>query len=203
MRELVYGARIGSSEVLGPGKRAILWVYGCPRQCPGCIAESFRKGKPRTASTEEMAEWYLAQNADGLTVSGGEPMQQAAALAEMIGSIRRRRDTGVIVYTGYLYEELLRLAERDAAIRDFLAVIDLLIDGPYIEELDRNQPYIGSSNQRLIPLTERYAGEMGYYSAAEGRRVEIHVSEKQTLLVGVPGQDQKRIWERIKNYHET
>lgn len=200
---LLYGARIAGCKVLGPGNRAVLWVFGCPRDCPGCIAKSFREGTPRETTVQEMAEWYLAQDAEGITISGGEPFEQAEALAELTEIIRREKDAGVIVYTGYLYEELLDRAKQESAVRRFLNNIDLLIDGPYLQERDHNQPYVGSDNQRLLPLTNRYAGQMSYYTEAVGRKVEIRLSEKTTLLVGVPGQDQREIWRRVKKLNDT
>jgi len=197
MSVIVYAERIGSCRVLGPGNRAVIWVHGCPRNCPGCIAESFRKGEGRECSPEEMAEWILSQNAEGLTLSGGEPFLQAGPLAETLRLVREKRDLGVIVYTGYTLEELQAASEEDPGVRDLLGFTDLLIDGPYVREKDVNQPYVGSSNQRLLLLTGRYAGEMDYYTSAEGRKVEIRLSEERTLLVGVPGREQREIWGRI------
>ena len=197
MSVIVYAERIGSCRVLGPGNRAVIWVHGCPRNCPGCIAESFRKGEGRECSPEEMAEWILSQNAEGLTLSGGEPFLQAGPLAETLRLVRKKRDLGVIVYTGYTLEELQAASEEDPGVRDLLGFTDLLIDGPYVREKDVNQPYVGSSNQRLLLLTGRYAGEMDYYTSAEGRKVEIRLSEERTLLVGVPGREQREIWGRI------
>ena len=195
-------ARIGSTKVLGPGNRASVWVHGCCRNCPGCISEAFRNGPFLSFTADELAEWVLAQDVEGLTISGGEPMLQAEALAEMLGIIRERRDLSVIVYTGYLYEELIDLSMQDSGIRSFLEQIDLLIDGPYIKNRDRNQPYIGSDNQRLLLLTDRLKDSMEYYYSAEGRKIELHLSEAQTLMVGVPGEEQRKIWERIKRIHE-
>lgn len=197
MSVIVYAERIGSCRVLGPGNRAVIWVHGCPRNCPGCIAESFRKGEGRECSPEEMAEWILSQNAEGLTLSGGEPFLQAGPLAETLRLVREKRDLGVIVYTGYTLEELQAASEEDPGVKDLLGFTDLLIDGPYVREKDVNQPYVGSSNQRLLLLTGRYAGEMDYYTSAEGRKVEIRLSEERTLLVGVPGKEQREIWGRI------
>ena len=197
MSVIVYAERIGSCRVLGPGNRAVIWVHGCPRNCPGCIAESFRKGEGRECSPEEMAEWILSQNAEGLTLSGGEPFLQAGPLAETLRLVRKKRDLGVIVYTGYTLEELQAASEEDPGVRDLLGFTDLLIDGPYVREKDVNQPYVGSSNQRLLLLTGRYAGKMDYYTSAEGRKVEIRLSEERTLLVGVPGREQREIWGRI------
>ena len=124
-------------------------------------------------------------------------MLQADALSETVRLIREKRNCGVIVYTGFVYEELLK--QDSLSVRDFLSKIDLLIDGPYIRELDNNQPYRGSENQRLIPLTERYRRELEtYYAAARSRRIEIRVEEERTLMAGVPGREQALIWRNIK-----
>lgn len=203
MSVLRYSARAARCAVLGPGRRCVLWVYGCCFSCEGCIAEGFKTGSFHETTAEEAAEWYLLQQADGLTISGGEPMLQAEPLAEMVSHIRAVRDCGVIVYTGFTHEALLKKAEADPGVRRFLGQIDLLIDGPYIRELDRNQPYRGSENQRLIPLTPRYRGEIDtYYRSACARRTEIRVSEEQTLMIGVPGREQAEIWARIKKLGE-
>lgn len=199
MSTLRYSARVSQCGVLGPGTRCVLWVYGCCFSCEGCIGEGYKNGGFQETTAEEAARWYLGWQADGLTISGGEPMLQAAALAEMVSRIRAVRDCGVIVYTGFTYEALLKKAVDDPGIHRFLGQIDLLIDGPYIRDLDWNQPYRGSENQRLLPLTPRYRAEINtYYRSADARRTEIRLSEEWTLLVGVPGREQARIWAKIK-----
>ena len=194
MSALRYAARLGDCRVLGPGRRAVVWVHGCCFDCPGCIAQSFRAGPALEAQPQEMAAWFLRQGAEGLTVSGGEPMLQAEALGETIAAIRARRDCGVIVYTGFVYEDLLARRAADPALDRFLGQIDLLIDGPYRRELDRNQPYRGSENQRLLPLTGRYQRDLEGYYAAAGRQIELHLSERGTLMAGVPSGEQAAMW---------
>lgn len=199
MSTLRYSARISRCGVLGPGMRSVLWVYGCCFSCEGCIGEGYKNGGFQEATAEEAAWWYLEQQADGLTISGGEPMLQAYALAEMVSRIRAVRDCGVIVYTGFTYEDLLERAKDDPGVRCLLGQIDLLIDGPYIQEQDWNQPYRGSENQRLLLLTPRYREELDtYYRSASARRTEIRLSEERTLLIGVPGREQTRAWAKIK-----
>lgn len=194
-----YGARAGDCTVLGPGSRAVLWVFGCCFDCPGCIGRSFKEGEWFESSPEEMADWYVGLGADGLTISGGEPMLQAAALAKTISLVRERMDCGVIVYTGFTYEALLERSKGDADIRAFLDAIDLLIDGPYVAERDNGRPYVGSSNQRLIALTERYENDIeSYYERATAREVEIRLSETGTIMIGVPSSEQREIWRQIK-----
>ena len=203
MKTLRYSARTGSCSVLGPGNRAVLWVHGCCFSCEGCIGEKYKNGPWTETSPQEAASWYLEQNADGLTVSGGEPMLQADALSEMIDRVRAERDCGLIVYTGFVYENLLARVDKEPGAGHFLSQIDLLIDGPYIRDLDYNQPYRGSENQRFLLLTERYREELAsYYQAAESRRVEIRLSERGTLLAGVPGKEQAAIWRQIRKLGE-
>lgn len=174
---------------LGPGTRFALWVQGCHRRCPGCTApESWDMRSGERIDVRALA-WEIAlSGADGLTISGGEPFLQPQALAEMIDLIRRKRDMGVIVYTGFTYEELL--TRPDAAA--LLERTDLLIDGPYIRGLDDGKSLRGSSNQRVLPLTGRYLGDLALYGA-EGRPTEhfhhgIHIHEVGVADLRTPEQ---------------
>lgn len=194
-----YSEKIDSTELLGPGERAVLWVHGCCFDCPGCIARNFRYGAYREETVERLAEWILSISAAGITISGGEPMLQAAELARLLKVVREKREIGVIVYTGFVYETLLEKAEEEEGIRDFLSQIDLLIDGPYLEEQNNNEPFRGSSNQRILPLTERYKDQIeGYYYQPKGRQIEVRLQGDKTLMVGIPSRDQAAIWQRIK-----
>jgi len=192
--------RAENTGVLGPGRRAVIWVHGCCFHCDGCLAERYKTGPYQTCSPEELAQWYLTlPGISGLTISGGEPMLQAELLARTISRIREVRDTGVIVYTGFLYENLLEMAEKDLGIRDFMDSIDLLIDGLYVRELDDGRPYRGSSNQRMIPLTDRYRPHLQtYYAADVGRQIELNIASGQAQLIGVPNRKQLAIWKQIK-----
>ena len=194
-----YSEKIDSTELLGPGERAVLWVHGCCFDCPGCIARSFRYGAYREATVEQLAEWILSISAPGITISGGEPLLQAAELARLLKMVREKREIGVIVYTGFVYESLLDRAAEEEGIRDFLSQIDLLIDGPYLEEQNNNDPFRGSSNQRILPLTERYKDQIeSYYQQQRGRQIEVRLQGDKTLMVGIPSRDQAAIWQRIK-----
>lgn len=194
-----YSEKIESTNLLGPGKRAVLWVFGCCFDCPGCIAYNFKHGTYIEDTAENLAQWFLETKNDDITISGGEPMLQAVALSEMIEIIRKNRNVGVIVYSGFTYEELKRKADGDSGVKKFLSQIDILIDGPYRKELNFNEPYRGSSNQRILPLTGRYAGTMDeYYRKSGGRDVEILIRGDKTLMIGVPSKDQASIWQKIK-----
>lgn len=197
--QIQYSERIEETELLGPGRRAVLWVYGCCFHCPGCLAQNYKYGSYAQASPKELAGWYLGTRAEGLTISGGEPMLQAGALSELIEIIRIKRDVGVIVYTGYTYAQLLKKAQQDDGIRRFMALADIIIDGPYKQEEDNNEPYRGSANQNIIQLTGRYSQQVdSYYYKQKGRKVEVIINSGKTLLVGVPSKDQAGIWLKMK-----
>ena len=155
------GLRIHRREapvrVLGPGRRAVIWLQGCPRRCSGCITPHAWDASGGTAThVEELARWILAfDGIEGVTFSGGEPMIQAEGLTVLVERLREERDLGVVCYTGYTIEHL-RTGGTPAQKR-LLSHIDLLIDGPYQEPLHADLLWRASSNQRLLPLTSRYA----------------------------------------------
>ena len=173
-------------HVLGPGERFAIWVQGCEQHCPGCLApESRSLTGGRIMAVESLARTILsAPGLEGPTVSGGEPFLQAAPLARLIRAVRAERDLGVIVYTGYLLEDLRAGCVPHAD--ELLAVTDLLIDGPYVEALNDGASLRGSSNQRVIPLTERYREALSMYGEPGKRPTEVLVTVSGFFLAGVP-----------------
>jgi anaerobic ribonucleoside-triphosphate reductase activating protein len=81
-------------------------------------------------------------------------MEQAQALIQLIDSVRTSSDLGVVCYTGYSWEYIRDRGTDEQ--KDFLTRIDLLIDGPYVQSLHAPLLWRGSSNQRLLPLSNRY-----------------------------------------------
>lgn len=195
-----YSERVDDTELLGPGTRAVLWVYGCCFDCPGCVAQNYRKGAYKTADVDELVKWYAHTGAEGLTISGGEPMLQAEGLAQMIKGIREIKDCGVIIYSGFHYEQLLEMSKENSGIRDLLEETDILIDGPYLKKEDHNEPYRGSANQRILRLSQRYEEELinSYYYETKGRKIDIRLSNQKTVMIGVPSKEQVEIWGKIK-----
>ncbi|MCW3095661.1 MAG: hypothetical protein JWL77_1279 [Chthonomonadaceae bacterium] len=144
--------------VLGPGRRAVIWVQGCPFACRNCIVpESWDADGGEEVAVAELVDWALAQpDIEGLTLSGGEPMVQATALTHLIRQVTAQRDLSVVCYTGHTYEHLREHGTSDQ--QQFLQQIDLLIDGVYLEQRHADLLWRGSANQRLICLSERYRG---------------------------------------------
>lgn len=149
------------SIVDGPGYRLAVFVQGCPHGCPGC----------HNPGTHDPAGGYLSDTAEiigklgkdplvrGVTLTGGEPMMQPAALCE-IAEAAHKKGLNVWCYTGYTLEALIR--ENDPERMRLLAQVDVLVDGPYIaRERSLDLLYCGSKNQRLIDMNRtRGAGKV-------------------------------------------
>ena len=167
---------------LGPGSRFGLWVQGCHKNCEGCVAKaSHDSDSGRTVDVGALSWEIINSDVEGVTVSGGEPFLQAEALTELIKKVKKLKDIGVIIYTGYLLEEL----EMIPGAKELLKLTDLLVDGPYIKELDDGKSLRGSSNQRVIPLSERYKDSLELYGA-DGRETEVFEHSDKINIVGIP-----------------
>ena len=169
-------------HVLGPGCRYVLWVQGCNQRCPGCVAENAQNMEKGTLiGIDALAIEIALSKAEGITISGGEPFLQAKELAQMLDIIKKKKDMGVIVYTGYRYEDLV----EDTDSKLLLSKIDLLIDGPYVKELDDGKSLRGSSNQRVIALTDRYRDYLPEYGTGQ-RKKELFFHGIQVHDIGIP-----------------
>jgi anaerobic ribonucleoside-triphosphate reductase activating protein len=176
------------TKALGPGLRSVVWVQGCLLHCRECIAPDWiPRRQARLIGPAELAAELLSDSAvTGLTLSGGEPMLQAQALAEMVREARSQRDVNVICFSGYQLEEL---RERPPApgTADLLGQLDVLIDGAYEAAANDDRGLRGSSNQVVHHLTDRLAAA-GDDLARGPRTAEIRVRDRSLLLVGVPPQ---------------
>lgn len=155
------------TQGLGPGKRLILWVRGCPLACPGCMTPEFWDNGAPHAHREvgELAATLapLLRDLDGLTISGGEPTLQSAALTALIETLRGcagLEALEVLSYSGFTLEELQGRGDEVAA---YLAQLDILIDGRFEQNAGNTKQWRGSDNQRvhlLSPRAARYASEI-------------------------------------------
>ncbi|MEB3123909.1 MAG: 4Fe-4S cluster-binding domain-containing protein [Snowella sp.] len=178
-------------QVLGPHKRAVIWLQGCDWGCRGCIVpESWSKTAGELVSLEDLQAWILAQSEiEGITFSGGEPMLQADALTELVDRVRQERDLGVVCYTGYARQRLE--SQGTVAQQAFLSRIDLLIDGLYSENQHDNLLWRGSSNQGLHLLTGRYRtvlAEILQKGDVSAGLEFVSSTERELYFTGVPEQ---------------
>ncbi len=169
---------------LGPEKRAAVWVQGCPFRCPGCIAPNWVDIKPaRLVRPEALVQEIMVEpGLQGLTFSGGEPMLQAAGLARLARLAREQRDLDIICFTGFSLPALLQ-SPPGPGVLELLDLVDVLIDGPYIERLNNNLGLRGSSNQGIHHITDRLRG---YDFLTSPRKAEIRLTHDEMMLVGVP-----------------
>jgi anaerobic ribonucleoside-triphosphate reductase activating protein len=174
------------TRALGPGLRAAVWVQGCPLRCPGCVSPDWIEQRTeRLVDPAELAVELLADpRVDGLTLSGGEPMSQAAGLAAMVRTARATRPVTVVCFTGFTLDALRRHPPAPG-VGELLAQVDVLIDGPYLARRDDGRGLRGSNNQRVHHLTDRLRGS-GYDFAGRARTAEIRLRDRTAMLVGVP-----------------
>ena len=148
----------------GEGVRVTLFVSGCTNRCKGCFQPrtwDFGYGQPFTAETEAEVLALLAPDyINGLTLLGGEPFEpeNQRALLPFLRRVREQFPRKTIwAFTGFLYETLLTDGShpRCEATDELLSLLDVLVDGPFVEKLhDISLRFRGSSNQRLIDLNE-------------------------------------------------
>lgn len=141
---------IDGTIVDGPGLRTSFYLAGCRHACPGCHnPQSWDFNAGRDMSIEEIVQ-HVRYNDFNVTFSGGDPMYQAPQLIEACRAIRALGKT-VWVYTGFTLEEI----QASEEMRPVLDVIDVLVDGPFIQsQRDTTLRFRGSSNQRIIYLKE-------------------------------------------------
>lgn len=178
--------RVACSEAEGPHRRFALWVQGCTLACPGCCnPELFpAAGGQRVAVAalvDELAAARREYGVEGLTVLGGEPLEQLEGVTALCVAARGL-GLGVLVFTGHTLEEL----EARPGGAALLASVDTLVDGRFeAGRRDTERRFIGSRNQRLLHRSARYAAP-GLWRGAGG--VELQWGADGRLSVhGEPG----------------
>jgi len=162
------------------------------------LAKEMNAGQYKEMTAEELRDVFLkVSDTEGITISGGEPFLQAEELATMIDGIKAKRDYGVIIYTGFLKNELEKKNEN--GVQRLLLHADILIDGHYIKELDDGKPYRGSLNQNIYLMTDRYKSVFNeYYNGTTKRNIEIDVKKDNVYMVGVPSKNGIEVWKQFK-----
>lgn len=142
------------SLVDGPGLRTVVWTQGCPHGCPGCHNEHTQdvSGGDLVKLDTVFRQIDHSLLAQGITLSGGEPFLQPEACRE-IAQYARNKGLNVWCYTGYTMEQLLNMAETKPEIGELLQALDVLVDGPFLQEKKSLElVFRGSSNQRILDV---------------------------------------------------
>jgi anaerobic ribonucleoside-triphosphate reductase activating protein len=183
------------TEAEGPGRRFAVWFQGCPLRCPGCCNPeflSFKGGTPTRLSAvlDELDRAKRDQAVEGVTLLGGEPFahaEGAAALAEAAAE----RGLTTMIFSGHLLEELR--SRPDPAVQRLLARTDILVDGPYDrEQPDTRRRWIGSTNQRIHFLSDRYRADDPCWRTPN--TLEIRVDKTGVTVNGFPAANAVGLW---------
>ena len=154
---------VTDSIVDGPGIRTCVFCQGCPHHCPGCHNPETWDFGCGTPMDEEAILAIVRSNplCRGVTFSGGEPFAQAEGFARL-AKLLKEKGYEVASYSGYTFEQLLNGTPAQKAL---LQTIDVLIDGPFLqEERSLQLSFRGSRNQRILDVPK---------SLASGTAVEI------------------------------
>ncbi|HMX17539.1 MAG TPA: 4Fe-4S cluster-binding domain-containing protein, partial [Rhodocyclaceae bacterium] len=179
--------------VLGPGRRIGLWLQGCSIRCKGCVSRDTWEPDPAKAMTvASLLAWCRRTTGgvlDGVTISGGEPFDQPAALAALLDGLQRwRRELArpfdLLCYSGHP----LKTLRRDHA--DILARLDALIPEPYSDGRPLGGLWRGSDNQPLVPLSPlgeaRYREAIDAPAASQDKRMQVAVEAGRLWFIGIP-----------------
>ena len=143
------------SRANGPGVRFVVWFQGCTLGCPGCFNPETHATTPRLRLDEEVLAQRLAAERgalEGLTLSGGEPLQQPEGLLRLLRLVRESTDLSVILFSGYSIAEI----ERQALGPAIVALADVVIAGRYVASRRVARGVRGSANKQVRFVTSRY-----------------------------------------------
>src|SRR5690625_3241882 len=181
----------------GPGKRACVWVQGCPIHCKGCgVPWTWNPKMGKATTVDELREKILDRqekyDIEGITFLGGEPFEQAEALGEL--AVRAQSiGLSVMTFSGYYWRELEEM--NKPGWKRLLDHADIFLDGPFeIDKPDHERPWIGSTNQGIHFLTDRYK-HLDDNLSGYPDRLEIHLKEDGTIEAN--GMVPNEVWKRL------
>lgn len=172
------GARVPVTRAEGPGARYALWLQGCGIRCAGCCnPHLFEPARGALVDPAVLLAEMAAVRGEieGVTLLGGEPMDQAGALVPLLQGAREL-GLSVMLFSGFTLEELRERA--DAAAGRALALVDVLVDGRYdASRPEAERRWAGSANQRFHYFTTRYSPAIERPAPGEAlRTVEVRLA---------------------------
>ncbi len=175
------------SEVNGPGLRSVIWVQGCGKKCSGCCNPDFLPQAGGISYTPGELAGHISANThefrdiEGITFSGGEPFDQAETLLSAADEFRRN-GLSLMAFTGYRIAEL---REKNRFTSALLGMLDILVDGEYIESLACDRLWRSSFNQNVHFLSNRYR----HYEDRTDlpvRECEMTIDNGRLVITGFP-----------------
>ncbi len=142
------------SLVDGTGIRTVIWFQGCIHNCLGCHNPESHdiNGGFEVDISEILSMIESLEGQTGITLSGGDPFVQPKAIS-IIAKKAHECGLDVWAYTGYTFENLLKMSKENKAINDAILNIDVLVDGKFdLDKKSLNCKFRGSTNQRIIDV---------------------------------------------------
>ncbi len=175
-------------ETLGPGKRLVIWTKGCSKHCKGCanpeLWDTYNAKEYAVKDIVKIIEnLYKEIGFDGITISGGDPLEQPAELLQLVEGIQTITQD-IMVYTGYTLEEIENRWNK-ADVERLKRNVSVLIDGPYVEEYNYSDIVLkGSANQNIIFFKESFTQLYEEY-LKNGRKIQNVFMGDQLVSVGI------------------
>ena len=168
------------SKVNGPGNRFVLWTQGCSKGCKNCFnPETWSTDLYKELSPRQIFELIKNFKLEGVTISGGDPLEQEEELLELLFLLKEiKLPKGIILFTGFSRNEI-----RENPIREkCLSYIDVLIDGRYEEELKTDSSLRGSSNQEFYFFSDKISREELFFD----QEIELSLENDKIVMTGFP-----------------
>ena len=173
------------SKVNGPGNRFVLWTQGCSKGCSECFnPETWSREIYKELSPTQIFELIKNFEVDGVTISGGDPLEQEDELLELLmllSSMRLRK--GVILFSGFTRAEISSNFIREQCLK----YIDVLIDGRYEKNLKIDFSLRGSSNQEFYSFSDKISSD----ELSFDQEIEISSLEGDIMMTGFPNISRK------------
>ncbi|MDY0151675.1 MAG: 4Fe-4S single cluster domain-containing protein [Candidatus Cloacimonas sp.] len=171
-----------AEDVLGPGKRLVIWTSGCPMNCPGCI-------EPGLHNIEAGIPWGVGNfyhkikpslvQLKKVTISGGEPFYQPLALSGLLNLLNH--DCEVMIFSGYKWNYL------NSQFIDILPYVDILVAGEYDQGKQGSYLWRGSCNQQIISPSNKYSHEtINFWMNAPSAGIQVVFEDDNMFVYGVP-----------------
>jgi len=173
------------SKVNGPGNRFVLWTQGCSKGCKNCFnPETWSYSIYKELSPRQIFELIKNFEVDGVTISGGDPLEQEDELLELLFLLKEiKLPKGIILFTGFSRNEIRENPIRESCLR----YIDVLIDGRYEKNLKVDFSLRGSSNQEFYFFSNKISSTELVFD----QEIEISSLEGDIMMTGFPNISRK------------
>lgn len=167
----------------GPGRRSMVHLQGCTLKCNGCFSTHTWSPKDnKVIPVRDLVDKLLLEDPEGITISGGEPMQQAEGVILLLQAIRGTKgmeNLSILMYTGYTTGEL----QDQGVYQKLSGLLDVLVSGRYEEKSRTGHGLKGSANQKITLFSEKHTmSEL----TENSNILEIQIDSDEILVTGFP-----------------